>query len=383
MPPTSSVSTARGRQPLVNVTSSTASTRAKVSASTTKGSSRSASGTLKAGQRTTVPKAPGKNLKSTGTRSDTMLSSTEATPAPNAHISDPTSMPVPKESTDAPKKPTPKTESTDLPKEATDLSSSMTNPKPSGPPPPKPQNIDKPKLTAPVPTSDPLQVAAQLYPWLYMTSTLDACFKSAEQTAKAHLETRAQQITESESELADQKTRFQAERAAELFDALSTDAVETAPRIMQAFLAHGEACERVEAEALQLALNPVKTSTGEDEEDEDWDAPLRVFAKMLDTLDQLEAEALELETSIVKLTTSLEPPLSDSGVSKDMMHDKTAELNADTESGAQAQILGVFKACIPVLRARIANLAMAQELVDGARENTSISLRMESLGLLD
>ncbi|KAH0588084.1 hypothetical protein H2248_006807 [Termitomyces sp. 'cryptogamus'] len=130
MPPTSSVSTARGRQPLVNVTSSTASTRAKVSASTTKGSSRSASGTLKAGQRTTVPKAPGKNLKSTGTRSDTMLSSTEATPAPNAHISDPTSMPVPKESTDAPKKPTPKTESTDLPKEATDLSSSMTNPKP-------------------------------------------------------------------------------------------------------------------------------------------------------------------------------------------------------------------------------------------------------------
>ncbi|KAG5728629.1 hypothetical protein E4T56_gene442, partial [Termitomyces sp. T112] len=171
------------RQPLVNVTSSTASTRAKVSASTTKGSSKSASGTLKAGQRTTVHKAPGKILKSTGTRSDTMLSSSEATPAPNAHISDPTSMPVSKESTDAPKKPTPKTESTDLPKEATDLSSSTTNHKPSGPPSPKPQNIDKPKLTAPVPTSDPLQVAAQLYPWLYMTSTLDACFKSAEQTA--------------------------------------------------------------------------------------------------------------------------------------------------------------------------------------------------------
>lgn len=33
-------------------------------------------------------------------------------------------------------------------------------------------------------TSDPLQVAAQTYPWLYMNSTLDACFADAEKTAE-------------------------------------------------------------------------------------------------------------------------------------------------------------------------------------------------------
>ncbi|KAG6861960.1 hypothetical protein C0995_009144 [Termitomyces sp. Mi166 len=321
-----------------------------------------------------VPKASERISKSTSTRAGTVpLSSTEAKPAPAA----------PKEPTDAPTESTVKTESTDPPKEPRNLSESTTNSKPSA--------ADKP-----IPTSDSLQVAAQLYPWIYMTSTLDACFESAEQSAKAHLETRAQHLTESESLLADQKTRFQAERAADFYDVLSTDVfARTAPRIMQAFLAHGDACEHVEAEALQLALDPAKTSTlaltagDEDEgEDGDWDAPLRVYAKMLDTLDQLHAEALDLETSIVKLTASLEPyshtePENNSADAGGTIHDTPAEPTPNTESGAQAQILGVFKACLPVLRARIANLVMAQELIDGARENMSICVRMESLGLLE
>ena len=36
-------------------------------------------------------------------------------------------------------------------------------------------------------TSDPLQIAAQLYPWSFMTSTLDACFKNAESAATVGL----------------------------------------------------------------------------------------------------------------------------------------------------------------------------------------------------
>ena len=50
---------------------------------------------------------------------------------------------------------------------------------------------------------------------------------------------------------------------------------------MQTFLAHGEACGQAEAAALHLALNPSKTPA---DEDVDWDAPLRIYAKMLDTL---------------------------------------------------------------------------------------------------
>lgn len=46
-----------------------------------------------------------------------------------------------------------------------------------------------------------------------------------------------------------------------------------------------------------------------------------------------------------------------------------------------SQITGVFAACLPILRARIANLTLAQELVDGGLENASLSLRMESMGL--
>jgi len=47
---------------------------------------------------------------------------------------------------------------------------------------------------------------------------------------------------------------------------------------------------------------------------------------------------------------------------------------------ARDQVLGVFSACLPVMRARISNLTMAQELLDSALENISLSLRMESLG---
>ncbi|KAG6827877.1 hypothetical protein H0H93_015266 [Arthromyces matolae] len=230
-----------------------------------------------------------------------------------------------------------------------------------------------------------------------MTSTLDACFQSAEQTAKKDLTERAEQLGEAESEFADQKARFQAEKAVEFYDELSEDNfAQTAPKIMQAFLAHGNESERIEAEALQLALHPPKlVSEGEDEdEDEDWDAPLRVYTKMLDTLESLHAEALNLETSITTLTSSLEPQLEinssedKSNAASNTAAEEVNKLEISDEKGqndksAQAQILGVFRACLPVLRARIANLAMAQELVDGARENMSISLRMESLGLLD
>lgn len=51
--------------------------------------------------------------------------------------------------------------------------------------PPPSQAPAPPALTeeASTRTSDPLQVAAQVYPWLYMTSTLEACFRTAEEKA--------------------------------------------------------------------------------------------------------------------------------------------------------------------------------------------------------
>ncbi|KAG5648719.1 hypothetical protein DXG03_000066 [Asterophora parasitica] len=245
---------------------------------------------------------------------------------------------------------------------------------------------------APAPTSDLLQVAAQLYPWLYMTSTLEACFQTAEAAAEKDLAARSQQLTEEESEMANQRTRFHAERTADFYDELSRDTLaKTAPQIMQTFLTHGDACTRVEAEALHLATH------GASEPDED--APLQVYGSMLDTLDELHDEAVELEVSILNLTADLESnpasigdpesggvdgQIDNQDLSKDLSNkSEERQRYSAASSSARVQIIGVFAACLPVLRARIANLSMAQDLIDSAQENLSISLRMESLGLLD
>ena len=54
----------------------------------------------------------------------------------------------------------------------------------------------------------------------------------------------------------------------------------------------------------------------------------------------------------------------------------------DDTSAVHSQVVGVFAACLPILHARISNLSLAQELVDSVLENASLSLRMESMGLV-
>ena len=82
-------------------------------------------------------------------------------------------------------------------------------------------------------------------------------------------------------------------------------------------------------------------------------------------IEELQAEASDLESSILTLTSST--PANDD--------------TATESSSSRGQIMSVIAACLPVLHARMANLTMAQDLIDSAQENLSISLRMESLGL--
>ena len=89
--------------------------------------------------------------------------------------------------------------------------------------------------------------------------------------------------------------------------------------------------------------------------------------------EKLYVEAVELESSILRFTSPPSPEAADAISS--------SPANPETANAARSQILGVFSACLPVIRARISNLAMAQDLIDGAQENLSISLRMESLGM--
>jgi hypothetical protein len=51
------------------------------------------------------------------------------------------------------------------------------------------------------------------------------------------------------------------------------------------------------------------------------------------------------------------------------------------EADEHSLVLSVFSSCLPVIRARISNLSMAQELVQSSKENIALGLQMESLGL--
>lgn len=136
---------------------------------------------------------------------------------------------------------------------------------------------------------------------------------------------------------------------------------------MQLFHSHGISCDRMETEALKLSAHG-PSGANEDE-------PLRVYNDMLESLgrfctisitrlnnmtEALQKEARNLESLIIKLTNTAE--------------------ESDAIS-VHSQIAGVFAACLPILHARIANLSLAQELVDSVLENASLSLRMESMGL--
>jgi len=141
----------------------------------------------------------------------------------------------------------------------------------------------------------------------------------------------------------------------------------------------GEICERTEAETLQLAMAEPNLESEE---------PLKMYNALMDRLDNLQEQASELESSILSLTesnitTSTPPALVDSKAASQIgatsVDNKKAEME-DTDS-AREQIMSVFVACLPVLRARKANLTMAQELIDSAQENLSLALRMESMGI--
>ncbi|KAJ7098676.1 hypothetical protein B0H15DRAFT_772095, partial [Mycena belliarum] len=225
----------------------------------------------------------------------------------------------------------------------------------------------------PQPTSDPLQVAAQVYPWMYMSSTLDACFKSAEAAAEARpsfasppatylysdLAARETELAEEEADLSDQRVRLEAERRVEFYDELATDEfASAAPSIMQAFLAHGDTCTQVEADALKLATRSAPA-------EEDYYSPMRPYNALLDKLADLQRKEAQLHASIVALTQGDAP--EDDG----------------DEPSARAQLMHMFAACLPLLEARGVNLQMAHELLEGAKENLAMSLHLESLEFSD
>jgi len=178
--------------------------------------------------------------------------------------------------------------------------------------------------------------------WLHMTETLDACFNISTDTNND-----------------------------QLLGTMSDDMIAEAPRVIQIFLSHGDACTKIEASALDLVANG--PNAGEEDE------PLKAYTNMLDDLGQLQEKASMLESTIIRLADAA--PSQDEKEQTGVESDKDGDKPPHPKQAAHSELKRVFAACLPVLRARIANLTMAQDLIDSAQENLSISLRMEDLGI--
>ncbi|KAG7447654.1 uncharacterized protein BT62DRAFT_930680 [Guyanagaster necrorhizus] len=193
-----------------------------------------------------------------------------------------------------------------------------------------------------------------------MSSTLDACFKGAEAAAKKDLEAKAKELEAEEANISDERIRFEAERLIEFYNELASDKfAKEAPIIMQKFLSHGDSCTECESEALRISSQDFDLDYTE------GPSPLTILNSMLEKLDRLQDEAIELKTRI----SDLDPPGNDG--------------ENEESTAARAQIIPLFSACLPVLRARTANLAVAQQLIEGVKENYSVTLHLKMLEMDD
>ena len=94
-------------------------------------------------------------------------------------------------------------------------------------------------------------------------------------------------------------------------------------------------------------------------------------------LEQLREKASMLESTISRLAGQSGKEQTPTAI----VFDEDGDKPTNPKHAAHSELKRVFAACLPVLRARIANLTMAQDLIDNAQENISISLRMENLGI--
>lgn len=101
-------------------------------------------------------------------------------------------------------------------------------------------------------------------------------------------------------------------------------------------------------------------------------------------------EAFELESAIIRLTVSTTPFTESVEVSQTEPEIEPTEPSNSTSlpegisvqsTAARSQIAPIFSACLPIVRARAGNIAMAQQLVEGAKQNLSMTLHLESLGI--
>ncbi|KAF8915158.1 hypothetical protein CPB85DRAFT_1433073 [Mucidula mucida] len=202
---------------------------------------------------------------------------------------------------------------------------------------------------------EPAKVEAQAYPWMHMTSTLDACFKETESESTTDESTRTESDgAEVEEEgILNQHAPVETEPSVQFKD---DEFTKDAPKVMQAFLTHGDNCSVAESEALKVA-------TKEFDVNNDDDHPMDMFNIMLDRLDGLLQETRFLQHAITQLI-SIDPYASFEGSSEATV--------------ARATIVPLFGSCYLLFGAE-RRIVFAQQLVEGAKEKFAMDIHLASL----
>ncbi|KAF9498706.1 hypothetical protein BDN71DRAFT_1503771 [Pleurotus eryngii] len=212
--------------------------------------------------------------------------------------------------------------------------------------------------------SDPLQIAAQLYPWMYMTSTLEANMKYAEASIQATFEAKERELAEQEAEISDQRIRFELERVLALYEELGKpEMLEVLPSILDSFATHGLKCEELAAKATQLATS----ASGTGIEHLDYLAPMAAYNDLLGELGAAYHQGTMLHSSLSKLTSQ--------------NHDRSSSSNAHDMywDDPRPRMTAAFSAILTVVQIRNANLATAKDLVNVLRQNVRAQVKLASL----
>jgi hypothetical protein len=135
---------------------------------------------------------------------------------------------------------------------------------------------------------------------------------------------------------------------------------------MQAFLRNGDICNKTVGEALQIGTQSQKQL--------DDRSNLQLHNEILDQL----GEHLDVRPL----------PLHLMAVCTERTHNETNRLEFSVvhlldsvQLAADSPIRPIFAACLPVVRARAANLIVAQNLLKSSKDNLEITLQLKSLRL--
>ncbi|KZT29368.1 hypothetical protein NEOLEDRAFT_1238809 [Neolentinus lepideus HHB14362 ss-1] len=207
-----------------------------------------------------------------------------------------------------------------------------------------------PKLPVlkPLDASDTLQVAAQLYSWLYMNNSLKKAQKTSYTAAREAVEQFRQKLRDEESEIADQRIRFETERLICFLEELASDEIaEDVAWAMQTLTRNEGETSRVMSEALHLAGQGLKSV--------DYVSPMHRPNQLLDDLVRLKSECTDLEATISRVLCKV--------------------TRGDSNLGP------VLETYLHLLKGRSNNLDTAVELMLSVKENVGMWLEKESLAI--